>query len=279
VVSIAIQIASRFERGAPRTAAGFNHRAHEDRRLLRRYQDEGDLNAREELVERFLPLARQLARRYRHTDEPQEDLTQVACVGLLKAIDRYEPERGSSFTRYAVPTILGELKRHFRDQGWAVHVPRALQERALQVNQAVSTLSARLGRSPTAQEIARAIEADPEEVLEAMEAATAYGASSLDAPRPGSDEDEGRTYGDTVASEEEGYELVAARDAVLPGLRALPPRERVIVHLRFERDLTQAEIAERVGVSQMHVSRLLRRSLERLRASASSDGQLRQEAA
>jgi RNA polymerase sigma-B factor len=236
-----------------------------DERLLRRYHDDGDLRARDRLVERFIPLARQLASRYSYTDEPHEDLVQVACVGLIKAVDRFEPERGSSFVNYAVPTILGELKRHFRDKGWAVHVPRAMQERALQVNQAIASLSTRLGRSPSAREIAQHVGAPVEEVLEAMEAATAYDAISLEAPPPGGEQDERRTYADTVPSEERGYELVELGQALSGTLRALPQRERTILHLRFVQDLTQAEIAERVGVSQMHVSRLLRRSLDKLR--------------
>jgi RNA polymerase sigma-B factor len=216
-----------------------------------------------------MPLARQLARRYRYTDEPQEDLVQVACLGLLKAIDRFEPERGSAFTKYAVPTMLGELKRHFRDRGWAVHVPRAMQERVLRVNQAVSTLSTQLGRSPSVREVAESVGIEAEETTEALEAATAYAAIPLDAPLPGGDDDEGRSYAETLGSDEAGYQLAEARETVAPALRALSDRDRLILHLRFEKDLTQAEIAERVGVSQMHISRLIRRSLDRLRESVS----------
>ena len=159
-------------------------RLHEDDLLLR-YQRGGDLEAREEVVVRFMPLARQLAGRYKHAGEPQEDLVQVACVGLLKAVDRYDPDRGGGFARYAVPTMLGELKRHFRDKGWSVHVPRATQELVLKVGEALGTLPARLGHSPRPRDIAAALGATVEEVLEAMEAATAYEATSLDAPRPG----------------------------------------------------------------------------------------------
>jgi RNA polymerase sigma-B factor len=242
-------------------------RRQRDHELLLRYQRERDLGAREELVLRFMPLARQLASRYRGAGEPQEDLVQVACLGLLKAVDRYEPDRGSAFTKYAVPTMLGELKRHFRDKGWAVHVPRATQELVLKVSDAMAALPAKLGRSPTPRDVAVATGEPIEHVLEAMEAATAYDATSLDAPRaPGDDEDGSWTLAETVAAEEPGYELVELGETLRGTLRALPDRERLILKLRFEQDLTQAEIAERVGVSQMHVSRLLRRSLDRLAA-------------
>jgi RNA polymerase sigma-B factor len=242
-------------------------RRRRDDELLLRYHRDRDLDAREELVLRFVPLARQLAGRYRGAGESLEDLVQVACVGLLKAVDRYEPERGSSFTRYAVPTVLGELKRHFRDKGWSVHVPRATQELVLKVSEAMGVLPAKLGRSPTPRDVAVAIGQPVEQVLEAMEAATAYDARSLDSPRSaGEDEDASWTLGDTVASEEAGYERVEISETIRGTVRALPDRERLILKLRFEQDLTQAEIADRVGVSQMHVSRLLRRSLDRLAA-------------
>jgi RNA polymerase sigma-B factor len=241
-----------------------------DEKLLRRYHEEGDLEAREELVLRFMPLARQLASRYRHAGEPQEDLVQVACVGLLKAVDRYEPARGGGFTRYAVPTMLGELKRHFRDKGWAVHVPRATQELVLKVSETLGVLPAKLGRSPRPRDLAAAVGAPVEEVLEAMEAATAYEAASLDAPRGGGDEDGEWTHADALGSEEHGYELVEIGETLRGTLEALPSRERMILRLRFELDMTQAEIADRVGVSQMHVSRLLRRSLDRLSAAGAA---------
>jgi RNA polymerase sigma-B factor len=238
-----------------------------DERLLSRYHRDGDLEAREEVIVRFLPLARQLASRYRYAGEPHEDLVQVACVGLLKAVDRFEPERGHAFTKYAVPTMLGELKRHFRDKGWSVHVPRATQELVLKVSEALGVLPAKLGRSPRPRDVAEAVDAPVEDVLEAMEAATAYEATSLDAPRPGTgEEDGGWTYGESVATEEHGYELVEIGETLRGTLKALPDRERLILQLRFQHDMTQAEIAERVGVSQMHVSRLLRRSLDRLAA-------------
>jgi RNA polymerase sigma-B factor len=240
-------------------------RQHEDERLLQRYHGEGDLDARERLVLRFMPLARQLASRYRHAGEPLEDLVQVACVGLLKAVDRYDVERGTGFARYAVPTMLGELKRHFRDKGWALRVPRATQELALKVSDALGTLPAKLGRSPRPRDVAEAIGVPVEDVLEAMEAATAYETASLDAPRPGADDEEW-THADALGGEDHGYELVELGETLRGTLDALPARERLILRLRFEEDMTQAEIAACVGVSQMHVSRLLRRSLDRLSA-------------
>ena len=242
----------------------------DEERLLWRYHSDGDLDARESLVLRFMPLARQLASRYRHAGEPLEDLVQVACVGLLKAIDRYDPERGAGFARYAVPTMLGEIKRHFRDKGWAVRVPRATQELALKVSDALGTLPAKLGRAARPRDVAEVVGASVEEVLEAMEAATAYEATSLDAPRPGASDDADWSLGDALADVEEGYALVDIGETLRGTLDALPARERLILRLRFERDMTQAEIAEVVGVSQMHVSRLLRRSLDRLSAAGAA---------
>jgi RNA polymerase sigma-B factor len=246
-------------------------RRRRDHALLLRYHRHGDVAAREELIVRFIPLARQLAGRYRGAGETQEDLVQVACLGLLKAVDRYDPERGNAFTKYAVPTMLGELKRHFRDKGWAVHVPRSTQELVLRVGDALGTLPAKLGRSPTPRDVAQALDAPVEDVLEAMEAATAFEATSLDAPRAGGDDEDGAwTLGDSVSEEDQGYELVELGETLRGTIHALPDREREILHLRFHEDMTQAEIAERVGVSQMHVSRLLRRSLDRLGAAGAA---------
>jgi len=240
----------------------------EDRRLLIRYHEEGDMQAREELVERFLPLARQLARRYQRQNEPLDDLLQVASMGLVKAIDRFDPERGTAFSTYAVPTILGELKRYFRDSGWAVHVPRGMQERVMKLDQASQELHRRLGRSPSAGELAAELDLSSEEVLEAMEAASAYDAISLEEQRSESSDPQEPTYADSLGSEEERYELVEYGATIAPTMKALSERERLILHLRFVEDLTQSEIAERIGVSQMHVSRLIRRALARLRAVA-----------
>ena len=227
---------------------------------------EGALEARDELVERFMPLAKRLASRYRNGSDSQEDLQQVAYLGLLKAIDRYDPEAGP-FMRFAIPTILGELKRHFRQTRWNVHVPRSLQERVLDVSGAIETLSGNLGRSPTPADIAEATGLDLEEVLEAMDATTANNPIALDAPYGGEEGSE-VTLSETVGSDDDGYELVELGQAVAPAVRKLPARERCILHLRFVEDLTQVEIAGRIGISQMHVSRLLRRALDSLQSAA-----------
>jgi RNA polymerase sigma-B factor len=240
-----------------------------ERQLLIRYHAEGDLAAREELTERFLPLARDLALRYTYTDESFDDLLQVASLGLIKAIDRFEPDRGSKFTSYAAPTILGELKRHFRDKGWSLHVPRDLQERTLAVSRASETLSKELGRSPKVREVAQELGCSVEEVLEAQEAAASYEAASLDAPAT-RDDDESASLVDLLGGDDSAYELVEDRDAIASTWRALPEVERKVIELRFMHDLTQREIGEQIGYSQMHVSRLLRRALSRLEAAASS---------
>src|SRR3954464_14105513 len=246
-------------------------RSEEDRRLLIRYHRHGDQAAREQLVQRLLPLARRMARRYRRSDEPLDDLVQVATLGLIKAIDRFDPARETAFSSYAVPTMLGELKRYFRDNGWAVHVPRGMQERVMRVDSAMKDLSRKLGRSPSAAEVAQALEIETEAVLEAMEAASAYDAVSLESYRFGDDGD-GETYAESIGVEDDRFELVEYGAAIAPTLQALPARDRIVLHLRFVEDMTQAEIAERVGVSQMHVSRLIRRALERLRTVAEHAG-------
>src|SRR5437870_1604692 len=199
----------------------------DDRRLLIRYQESRDPKAREELVERFLPLARQLARRYQRTNEPLDDLVQVASVGLVKAIDRFDPERGTAFSTYAVPTILGELKRYFRDSGWAVHVPRGMQERVMKLDTAAQELHRRTGRSPSPKELASELELTEEEVLEAMEAASAYDAVSLEQQK-GDQDDSKDTFQDSLGTEEERYELVEYGAAIAPTLKALSPRQRLI---------------------------------------------------
>jgi RNA polymerase sigma-B factor len=243
---------------------GPRNRGEEDRRLLTRYHRLGDERARDELVSRFLPLARQLARRYQRGHEPLEDLVQVASIGLVKAVDRFDPARGTAFSSYAVPTIMGELKRYFRDTGWAVHVPRGMQERVMQVNSAMSRLSRDLGRSPSAAEIAESVGLSSEDVLEAIEAGMAYDSISLESSRgPGGEE--GDAYEDSIGGEDERYDQVEYIATIAPELAALPPRDRLVIHLRFSEDLTQSEIAARIGVSQMHVSRLIRRALARLR--------------
>lgn len=231
--------------------------------------------SRTELIERHLPLARRLARRYAHTREASDDLTQIAALGLVKAVDRFDPERGTSFTAFAVPTILGELKRHFRDTRWALHVPRELQERFQMVERKTERMSASLGRAPTAGEVARALDLQVEQVLEAQAAAVAYDAVSLDAP-VGRDPDDGVGGVDLLGECDAGYELVEDRAAIMPALEQLTARDRLVLRLRFNEEMTQAEIGARLGVSQMQVSRILRRALSRARELA--DGGPRREA-
>jgi RNA polymerase sigma-B factor len=245
------------------------NRAEQDRALFARYLDKRDPVDREMLVERFLPLARQLARRYQRPEEPFDDLFQVACLGLVKAIDRFDLEREVAFSSYAVPTILGEIKRYFRDRTWSVRVPRDLQELALKVDRAVSELSLDLHRQPTVEEIGAKVGADEEDVLEALEASGAYKATSLESPR-GSEEESGDTLGDTLGTEEHGFALAEDRATIEHLMRSITPREREVLHLRFAEDLTQAEIGERIGVSQMQVSRIIRQSVARLRAYATA---------
>jgi RNA polymerase sigma-B factor len=231
--------------------------------LFARYHADGDAEAREELVERFLPFARKLALRYSYTDEPIEDLVQVACVGLLNAISRFEPERGNRFTSFATPTILGELKRHFRDKGWALHVPRDLQERALALSRTTERLSHDLGRSPTVCELAAALECSVEQVVEASEVAHSYAPASLDAPVSNEGDDPAALV-DLLGRNDDGFALAESREAIANTWRALSELERRVVALRFVDELTQREIGRRIGYSQMHVSRLLRRALHRL---------------
>jgi RNA polymerase sigma-B factor len=246
-------------------------RAGEDRRLLVRYHRAGDPAARDQLVERFLPLARQLARRYQRGGEQLDDLIQVASLGLLKAIDRFDPARETAFSSFAVPTILGELKRHFRDKGWSVRVPRDLQEMAVRVDRISDEMSRELGRAPTTGEIAERTGASLEQVLEAREASAAYRAVSLDRPRS-DDEEDGDSYADAFGIEDPGFGLAEDAATVDRLMRVLSDREREVLRLRFEEDLTQSEIGQRVGVSQMHVSRLIRQSIARLREAADEPG-------
>jgi RNA polymerase sigma-B factor len=233
--------------------------------LFVRWQRDGDQSARESLIERFMPLTRSLTRRYGRSSEPFEDLLQVASLGLLKAIDRYDAERGYPFQSFAVPTILGEMRRYFRDSGWAIHVPRGAQERALKVRDAQERISNESGRAPSVNQLAQYLELDTEDVIDALQAIRAYETVSLDAPRGGGEE-ETVAYGDSIGKEDERYELVELDATVSSALGHLPARDRLVLHLRFVEDLTQTEIAEQVGISQMQVSRLLRRSLEQLRS-------------
>jgi RNA polymerase sigma-B factor len=236
--------------------------------------------ARAALVSRFMPLARSLARRYERSSEPLDDLVQVASMGLVKAIDRFDPSRGNAFVSYAVPTILGELRRYFRDCCWDVHVPRGAQELSLRVEETQSQLTGDLGRPPTVRELAEYMEVDVERVLDAMAARSAYVVSSLDAPRSNADGTDAGTYGESVGAIDDSYELIEEGGAIAGALVHLSERERTVLRLRFEEDMTQTEIAAEIGISQMHVSRLLRRALEQIRILAgvpeepSADGAL-----
>jgi RNA polymerase sigma-B factor len=245
-------------------------RAQEDRRLLVRLHEHGDPAAREALVQRFLPLARQLARRYQHGGEQLDDLVQVASLGLLKAIDRFDPARETAFSSFAVPTILGELKRHFRDKGWSVRVPRDLQELAVRVDRVTDELSRELGRVPSVAEIAERIGTTVEQVLEAREASAAYRAVSLDRSRDEDEEGDGG-MADSVGFEDPGFDVAENSATVERLMRVLTDREREVLRLRFAEDLTQSEIGVRIGVSQMHVSRLIRHAVAQLREVAEEE--------
>jgi RNA polymerase sigma-B factor len=232
--------------------------------LFERWRGAGDSRARDELIERFLPLARKLAARYVRSGEPFDDLVQVASVGLVNAVDRFDPERGFAFTSYAVPTIVGEIKRHFRDHGWALHVARGARERAQTVAEADAAIRADTGRAPSVHELAQYLECSTEDVVDGLQTIAAREAVSLDAPLA-VDSSVPVTRGDVVGDLDTRLHLVEERLTVLAAAGRLPKREREVLYLRFGAELTQAEIAERVGVSQMQVSRLLRRSLGQLR--------------
>lgn len=219
---------------------------------------------RDELVEMHLPLVEYLARRFRNRGEPLDDLVQVATIGLIKAVDRFDLDRGVEFSTYATPTIVGEIKRHFRDKGWAIRVPRRLQELKLSLGKATSELSQRNGRSPTVGELASHLRMSEEDVLEGLESANAYSAVSLDAPDTG--DDENHAVADTLGITDESLEGVEYRESLKPLLGQLPAREKRILLLRFFGNMTQSQIAAELGISQMHVSRLLARTLTQLRA-------------
>lgn len=234
--------------------------------LLERYRRDNDLAAREELMRRMMPLVRRVATAY-HARGHEDDLLQVAWLGLVKAIDRYDPSYGSPLRTYAIPTMYGEVRRYLRDHSWAVRVPRPLQERVLLVTKTVDRLTTIHGRSPTPQQIADELEIDLEETLEALQAGSAYAATSLDAPA-GRTEEGDRTVADTVGYDDERLGL-AEDIAALRDLRdVLDERDRMVLYLRFVEDMTQTEIAQRVGCSQMQVSRILRRALARLNEKA-----------
>jgi len=233
-----------------------DRRAHLD--LIEAYRLHGDRVARDRLVEEMMPLVHSLARRYAGRGEPVDDLVQVGAIGLIKAIDRFELERGVELSTYAVPTIVGEIRRHFRDRSWSVHVPRRMKELSLRVARLVDDLSAELGRAPTVAEIAAAAEVEEEDVIEALETARAHTPTSLSTPVDASGD---LTLIDLLGEDEAGYEVLERGSVVRTGLEGLEERERKIVVMRFLHGLTQAEIATELGISQMHVSRLLRRAL------------------
>jgi RNA polymerase sigma-B factor len=242
----------------------------DDKILLRRYHEDGDLQAREKLIEQYMSLVRSLARRYSYRGEQLEDLVQIGAIGLIKAIDRFDLERGVELTTYATPNIIGEIKRHFRDKGWSVRVPRGLQELNVQLSRLVEQLTVQLGRSPTIPELAKAAGVEEEEVLEALESGRAYTSLSLSVGGGGGDDDDLDPL-ESLGTEEHQYEVSEDRAVLAPGFKALDERERKILQLRFFEGLTQSQIAQQVGISQMHVSRLIRRSLEKIRETIVED--------
>ena len=241
------------------------------RELFRRYKEDGDMEAREQLVMSHLNLVRFLANKFKNRGEPLDDLVQVGYLGLLKAIDRFDPDRGLEFTTYATPTILGEIKRHFRDKGWSVRVPRRLQELSAKVNQATDTLTTQFQRSPTIQEIADYLDASVDEVLEAMESSSAY--SSVPLEGTGSSEnDDAPSVIDRYGSEDNELAFTDDRLVIEEALKGFSPREREVIELRFLKGMTQIEIAEQLGISQVQVSRLLRRTLKKIQEKIDPDG-------
>jgi RNA polymerase sigma-B factor len=257
-------VAQTLQRSSQTGTTDRARRQRQDNRLAQR-QKRGEPGARNELIERYMPLARSLALRYRRASEPLDDLIQVASVGLVKAVDRWDPDRGLAFSSYAVPTILGELRRYFRDSTWDVRPARDMQELCLAVEEARDALWIELGRSPTVADIAAHVSRPPEEVMEALQASDGRSLRSLDAPVH-EEEGDSASAGDLLGDSDPGYERVEAGATIAQLTAILDDRAREILRLRFEEDLLQSEIAERVGCSQMHVSRIIRTSLERLYA-------------
>jgi RNA polymerase sigma-B factor len=243
----------------------------DDKILLRKYHEEGDLQAREKLIEQYMALVRSLARRYSYRGEQLEDLVQIGAIGLIKAIDRFDLDRGVELTTYATPNIIGEIKRHFRDKGWSVRVPRGLQELNVQLSRLVESQTVELGRSPTIPELAKAAGVEEEAVLEALESGRAYSSLSLSTGGGGGDGDEDLDPMESIGTVEHEFEVSEDRAVLAPGFRVLDERERKILQLRFFDGLTQSQIAQQVGISQMHVSRLIRRSLEKIRSEIAAD--------
>jgi RNA polymerase sigma-B factor len=232
--------------------------------LLKRVRHQGNKAAREELITRYLPLVRSLARRFISRGQPLEDLVQVGCIGLIKSIDRFDLDRGVELSTYATPTILGEIKRYFRDKGWAVKVPRALQDLNVRLNRVIEHLTVDLQRSPTISELAAATQVSEEEVVEALESGRAYSSVSIFSGGSGEDE-ESLELLDCLGQDEKAYDLFEQRRVLAPAMERLDPRERLILHLRFFEGMTQTQVAARIGISQMHVSRLIRKSIDNLR--------------
>lgn len=241
------------------------------RELFRRFKEEGDMDAREKLVMSHLNLVRFIANKFKNRGEPIDDLIQVGYLGLLKAIDRFDPSRGLEFTTFATPTIMGEIKRHFRDKGWSVRVPRRLQELSAKVNQATDTLTSQLQHSPTIAEIADYLDATVDEVLEAMESSSAYSSVSLEAPS-GADDDDTPSVIDRYATEDSDLAFTDDRIIIEEALASFSPRERDVIEMRFLKGMTQIEIAEKLGISQVQVSRLLRRTLKKIQDKIDPEG-------
>lgn len=241
------------------------------RELFRRFKEEGDMDAREKLVMSHLNLVRFIANKFKNRGEPIDDLIQVGYLGLLKAIDRFDPSRGLEFTTFATPTIMGEIKRHFRDKGWSVRVPRRLQELSAKVNQATDTLTSQLQRFPTIAEIADYLDATVDEVLEAMESSSAYSSVSLEAPS-GADDDDTPSVIDRYATEDSDLAFTDDRIIIEEALASFSPRERDVIEMRFLKGMTQIEIAEKLGISQVQVSRLLRRTLKKIQDKIDPEG-------
>jgi RNA polymerase sigma-B factor len=230
--------------------------------LLVAYHCDGDRDARQQVLVELMPLVRSLAARYAGRGEPLDDLVQVGAVGLIKAVDRFDVSRGVEFTSYGVPTIVGEIRRHFRDKAWAMHVPRRIKELSVRLSRVLDDLTTTLGRSPTIAELAEAAAVEEEDVIDALDAARAYSTRSLDASPPGGDQ-----LSEHLAGDDPGYDGVHDRWLLSAGLEALDPRARRIVELRFFEERTQAQIAAELGISQMHVSRLLRNAFDVMRSS------------
>jgi RNA polymerase sigma-B factor len=249
----------------PMTAGDLMYGSASDAELLRSYHEDGEVRARQALIERHVGFVRRLAQRYSHRGETIEDLTQVGCVGLIKAIDRFDGHYKVTLATYAAPNVLGEIKRYFRDKGWAMRVPRDVQELNVKLGRVVDELTGKLGRSPSVEELASATSSSTEQVVEALDSSRAYNTISLSAPGPEGDDDEAGDPLEHLGDADKGFELAEERQLLREGFKELGERERQILHMRFFLGLTQSDIAERVGISQMHVSRLIRQSIDQVR--------------